>query len=151
MTIHTLSGALFALRVDTLFLLPDKFGFLFPSLSFFQRRKCVVYRAGPAKELLWRPQWPRRRQDEDAVRSVYPQLQWVRRKPENSLETPQTWEQRCVWHTLISCSQWVVRSWLWWPGAGSDSSCSGAWLMRAQRAITVFSPGTVVGFNHIWV
>lgn len=55
MTIHTLSRALFALRVDMLFLLPNKFDFLFPSLSFSEGRKCVVYRVGLAKELLWHP------------------------------------------------------------------------------------------------
>lgn len=26
-------------------------------------------------------------------------------------------------HPLISCSGWAVRSWLWWPEAGLDSSC----------------------------
>lgn len=54
-----------------------------------------------------------------------------------------------VWGlTLTSCSHWVVRSWLWGAGAGSASSCSGCWLVRAQRAIKVFSPRDL---NPNWV
>ena len=73
MTIHTLSGALFALRVDTLFLLPNKFGFLFPSLSFSQGMRCAVYGAEPAMELLWHSQWQRGTQDQEAGQSASPQ------------------------------------------------------------------------------
>lgn len=51
---------------------------------------------------------------------------------------------------FISCSRWVARGWLRWPGAGSDFSCSGWQLVRARQALSVLSctsPGTVLGLK----
>lgn len=65
--------------------------------------------------------------------SLCPPHSNIQTQPENSLETPGS-EAACVAGraavvaSLISYSQWVARSWLWWRGGGSDSSCSGCWL-----------------------
>lgn len=62
MTIHTLSRALFALCVDTLFLLPNKFGFLFPPFPSLGEGNVLFTLAGPAKVPFQHPEWQWKRQ-----------------------------------------------------------------------------------------
>lgn len=75
MTIHTLSGALFAFRVDMLFLLSNKFGFLLLSLPSLREGNVLFTGQGLPRSCSGTHDGSGGGRDEEAVQSVSPSLQ----------------------------------------------------------------------------